>query len=247
MSQGYWAVLPSDVRYDRRLSQTAKLLYAEISALAQTDGYCWAADAHLAETLGVSVATITRALRALRGCGYIRSDLSANASGTERHIYCGFFAAKGGIVKNDETPDGTLDGTITSDDTPIVKNDDTPRPTQYNGNNKKKNIRAEINSIFDGLCGEDGELRDLIDDFCVIRAELKKPITTTRMANILANRLRRGSGGRHDVMARMLENAIDGRWQTVYPLKPEDMPADTPAGRPTAERPDVSEWRPDDD
>lgn len=247
MTQGYWAVLPSDVRYDRRLSQTAKLLYAEISALAQTDGYCWAADAYLAETLGVSVATITRALRTLRQCGYIRSDLGANASGTERHIYCGIFAQDGGIVKNDETPDGTLDGTVTSDDTPIVKNDETPHPTQYKENNKKKNIRAEINSIFDGLCEGDGALRDLIDDFCLIRAELKKPITTPRMANILANRLRGGSGGRHDVMSLMLEDAINGRWLSVYPLKPEEMPAGASARCSTAERPDVTEWRPDYD
>ena len=35
---GYWAVLPASVRYDETLPPNAKLIYAEIAALAQIDG-----------------------------------------------------------------------------------------------------------------------------------------------------------------------------------------------------------------
>ena len=40
--RSYWAQLPSEVRYSGELSSTAKLLYAELSALIGEDGYCWA-------------------------------------------------------------------------------------------------------------------------------------------------------------------------------------------------------------
>ena len=35
---GYWAVLPATVRYDKTLRPNAKLLYAEITALADANG-----------------------------------------------------------------------------------------------------------------------------------------------------------------------------------------------------------------
>ena len=38
----YWAVLPSPIRYNPKLSSSAKVLYAELSSLTQSYGYCWA-------------------------------------------------------------------------------------------------------------------------------------------------------------------------------------------------------------
>lgn len=245
MSQSYWAVLPANIRYHHDLTQTAKLLYAEVSALAQADGYCWATDAYLAETLDCSVATVTRSLRKLRALGFIRCEKRTNAKGTERHIFCGMFPPERGMVKNDDT----VDDAVKNDDTPTVKNDDTPPATLFNGNKKRKNICArepvyEINEIFDTLCGDDHELRELIDDFCIIRAELHKPITTKRMANILTGRLRRFSGGDHRLMTAMLEKSIDGRWQSVYALNEQER-SDLVSER--AEAADVQEWRPGND
>lgn len=245
MSQSYWAVIPANIRYHHDLTQTAKLLYAEISALAQSDGFCWATDAYLAETLGCSAATVTRSLRKLRELGFIRCEKTVNTKGTERHIFCGMFLLDSGAVKDD----GTVDDTVKNDDTPTVKNDDTPPSTLFNRNNKRKNTRAsdpvfEINAIFDDLCGGDQDLRELIDDFLVIRAEQHKPVTTKRMANILAGKLNRFSDGDHRLMTAMLEKAIDGRWQSVYELRPQER-ADLLHTR--AEAADVKDWRPSDD
>ena len=47
-----YSVIPARVRDDHSLRPNAKLLYGELSALAQAEGYCWAWNAHLAETLG---------------------------------------------------------------------------------------------------------------------------------------------------------------------------------------------------
>lgn len=51
---GYWAVLPAKVRYDKTLRPNAKLLYAEITALADARGYCWATNGYLAELFEIA-------------------------------------------------------------------------------------------------------------------------------------------------------------------------------------------------
>lgn len=138
MQPGYWAVLPANVRHDRGLTTTAKLLYSEISSLAQVDGYCWATDKYFSDLFICSVSTITRAIRSLADGGYIRIEKTSNIRGLERRIFCGVYPSKGGIVKNDDT----LDDTVKNDDTLIVKNDDTPPSTPINRNNKRGNTRA---------------------------------------------------------------------------------------------------------
>lgn len=259
MTTSYWAVIPADVRYNDQLSQTAKLLYAEVSSLAQVDGFCWATDGYLAEKLGCSVATVTRSLRKLRELGYIRCELGVNTKGRERHIYCGMFAMQRGIVKNDDI----VDDIVKNDDTHIVKNDDTPPATQYNRNNKRKNIRARekklfdeaetqaaIGAIFDDFCAGDMTLRARLDDLCADRAEEQNaPVNTARIANGLVNALKRYSGGDHAIMLYLLDKSIDGHWRTVYPLRDWekaqrpwlelDAVEDTPSG--------VKEWRPGHD
>ncbi len=50
----FWAVLPAAVRYDEELPPNAKLLYAEISALTDQRGYCYASNELRASKLGMS-------------------------------------------------------------------------------------------------------------------------------------------------------------------------------------------------
>lgn len=38
----YFAVIPASVRYDERLKPSEKILYAEITALINIKGYCYA-------------------------------------------------------------------------------------------------------------------------------------------------------------------------------------------------------------
>jgi hypothetical protein len=68
---GYYAIIPSSVRYDKKLPANAKLLFGEITALCNKEGYCWATNEYFAELYGASDKTIGRWLKALKTKGVI--------------------------------------------------------------------------------------------------------------------------------------------------------------------------------
>jgi len=72
---GYFAILPANVRYDNRLKASEKLLYAEITALSNKSGYCWASNKYFAELYDVSKRSITEWVSSLEKYGYIDSKL----------------------------------------------------------------------------------------------------------------------------------------------------------------------------
>ncbi|MFW8578075.1 helix-turn-helix domain-containing protein [Enterococcus entomosocium] len=73
--RSYFAIIPAIVRYDKKLTANAKLLYGEITALANEKGYCWAGDRYFAELYGVSKTTIQSWIKALTDNGYITKEL----------------------------------------------------------------------------------------------------------------------------------------------------------------------------
>lgn len=73
--RSYFAIIPAKVRYDKKLTANAKLLYGEITALANEKGYCWAGDRYFAELYGVSKTTIQSWIKALTDNGYITKEL----------------------------------------------------------------------------------------------------------------------------------------------------------------------------
>jgi hypothetical protein len=86
---GYFAIIPATVRYDKNVQDGAKLLYAEITALAEQRGYCWASNAYFADLYQTSVRTIQRWISTLEKCGHIKTSVTfVNGSQQvdERHI-----------------------------------------------------------------------------------------------------------------------------------------------------------------
>lgn len=67
----YYAIIPANVRYDKRLSPNEKLLYGELTCLTHQDGYCFATNAYFASLYGVTVRTVQGWLKSLEQCGYI--------------------------------------------------------------------------------------------------------------------------------------------------------------------------------
>ena len=73
---GQWAILPAAVRYDRKLPANAKLIYAEIAAKINEEGYCFASNRFFAERLGIKEDTVSGLVRRLADAEYIVIDPS---------------------------------------------------------------------------------------------------------------------------------------------------------------------------
>ena len=104
---GYYAIIPSDVRYDDSIPAAAKLLYGEISALIGADGYCFASNDYFADLYKTTRETIARQLTKLEQAGHIRRVIEKAPSGqiTARKIYLRVSKPDGwGIDKNINTP-----------------------------------------------------------------------------------------------------------------------------------------------
>ena len=85
---GYYAVIPADVRYDNRLSAAEKLMYAEISALAQSNGCCWAKTKYFCDLFDVADSTVRRWITELQKYGYIWTEIvTKNGMVSGRRIY----------------------------------------------------------------------------------------------------------------------------------------------------------------
>ena len=96
---GFWAVIPAVVRYDAQLPPNAKLIYAEISALTDAAGFCFASNAYFQRLFNVSERTVQNLLRALQKQGYIRIE-DGNGGAGRRKIYAGINPLSGNPAEN---------------------------------------------------------------------------------------------------------------------------------------------------
>ncbi|MFT8583104.1 helix-turn-helix domain-containing protein [Liquorilactobacillus hordei] len=71
----YYAIIPANVRYDKRLPSKAPLLYGEITALCNKEGFCWASDDYFMNLYSVSKSTIQLWLNSLAKNGYIEREV----------------------------------------------------------------------------------------------------------------------------------------------------------------------------
>ena len=103
MKPNYYAILTSEVRYNQNLTPNAKLLYAEITALINMNGVCFASNSYFANLYGKTKTTISKWVSELVKEGFIELSFTYKEGSKEidnRYIRI----IKGGIVKKDSTP-----------------------------------------------------------------------------------------------------------------------------------------------
>ena len=85
----YYSIIPATVRYDTRLAPAEKLLYGELTALSNKDGFCYAKNRYFADLYNVAVGTVSRWLSNLQKFGYIVIEIIRNNKKeiVERRIY----------------------------------------------------------------------------------------------------------------------------------------------------------------
>ncbi|MGO2699000.1 MAG: helix-turn-helix domain-containing protein [Enterococcus faecalis] len=88
--RGYYAIIPAIVSYDNKINWNAKLLYGELTALANEKGYCWATNQYFANLYNVSKRTIISWLKQLEERNYIKMQIFYKPNSKmvdRRHIY----------------------------------------------------------------------------------------------------------------------------------------------------------------
>lgn len=76
----YYAVIPANVRYDKKLSANQKLLYGEITSLCNKTGECWATNDYFAKLYEVSKVSISLWIKNLVKQGYIISEIQRGSN-----------------------------------------------------------------------------------------------------------------------------------------------------------------------
>ena len=151
----YWAVLPAAIRYDSSIPASAKLLYAEISALTDQRGFCWASNAYFVDLYQLSERTIIRLLRTLEAAELIRIE-DGQGGKAKRKIYAGVNPISGYPDKNVTPPptkmSGGPDKNVTQNKKEIRKENDPPKAPQGAGEGmpeKKKKRRTRAKAACD--------------------------------------------------------------------------------------------------
>ena len=84
IKSNYYAIIPATVRYDKGLTDKAKLLYGEITCLCNKEGYCFATNNYFANLYNCTSRAIQFTISKLQEKGYIRVILENNY---QRKIY----------------------------------------------------------------------------------------------------------------------------------------------------------------
>jgi hypothetical protein len=83
----YFAILTAEVRYCKKIEQGAKLLYAEITALSNMHGYCWASNKYFQDLYDVDERTIRRWLESLKKEKFLWVEIEKQGMTTKRKIW----------------------------------------------------------------------------------------------------------------------------------------------------------------
>ena len=235
--RSYWGVIPGEVMHDKELPHAGKLLYLVLSSMAHKNGYCWPSNETLAAELNLSKRRVRELLAMLQERGYIRVHVRRTEETSEverRFIYCGMFPDRETAPPSGEDlPDPPAEDCLPSGE----KSPDPPAKSRTAikcKKNKEENIPPivprEILRLCEGYAGEDAQLLDAILGLLENRAAANKsPVKTTRAMNGILNKLDKLSGGDRGMKLALLDTATVSNWLTVFPLKPDELPASGPA------------------
>lgn len=197
---GYYGILPASIRYDKNLKPMEKIMYSELTALSNKNGYCNATNSYFAELYEVSKNTVSLWISDLEKAGYIKTKLiyeSGTKNIKERRIYIA-----NPITKNDDTyHEKEVDPITKNDDTPITKNREDNNTSINNTRlilkEKYKKEKPEL-IYFIASQGISKEYEDKLLEFLEYRRKIKKPIKTVRAINCILNEFR-NTGEKHAI------------------------------------------------
>lgn len=133
----YYSITPANVRYDRKLKANEKLLFGEITALANKSGYCTATNGYFAPLYDVTKTTISNWINHLKEKGYVKVVFQKNG---KQIIGRKIYPVMNPIKENKNTP------VKEKDNTPIKEKDNTYSKKEQEG--IKENFKHPIKEKF---------------------------------------------------------------------------------------------------
>ncbi|HDT6292693.1 TPA: conserved phage C-terminal domain-containing protein [Staphylococcus aureus] len=112
----YYSIITANVRYDNRLTDSEKLLFAEITSLSNKYGYCTASNGYFAKLYEVTKVTVSRRIANLKECGYLHVEIIRNGNEIKQRKLHPLTEMIRPINTNDNTPINI------SVNTPIITN-----------------------------------------------------------------------------------------------------------------------------
>ena len=200
----YYAIIPANVRYDKSITANAKLLYGEITALANKEGYCFATNKYFANLYGVSTKTVSLWIKSLIDNGYIYSQIEykenskeierrrlwiIHTTNEEPNVKTSLQKCKEGMNKNVKTPPHK---NVKTPPHKNVKdnniNNNNINNNNINNNKKKSKIDTKIKFI-ENKCLEydlEDEVIEILSRFFRNLLENNKLVTEDKVNAILA-------------------------------------------------------------
>lgn len=225
--KGY-AIVYRAVAQDKRLTLKARGLFLLMQSLPEDWKYTVGG---LASVAGTGKDQIRAGLRELMDTGYLIKEQSHDEGGKfSGNVY----------ILQEESPLSENPTTVGKTTSPLSGKPSTGKPltvfpTLQNNKEQNKNIQKppiiprDIFNLCASYAGEDAKLLDAILGLLENRAVAKKsPVKTSRAMNGILNKLDKLSDGNREMKLALLDKATVSNWLTVFPLKPDELPASGP-------------------
>ena len=186
--KSYYAIIPANVRYNKELPPNAKLLYGEITALCNSEGYCWANNKYFADLYEVTNASISKWIKMLCDAGYIKSQIFYK-EGTKEIDKRRITIVNDPIKEKLNTSSKNVNDPIKEKlNTPIkekLKDNNTSfNNTSNNTSNKKKERKPTgYDEILSNI--PDDDLRELYLEYIKMRKLIKSPMTDRALTMLI--------------------------------------------------------------
>lgn len=231
---GYYAIIPADVRYDDRIPPNAKLLYGEISALINQDGFCYASNQYFAGIYGCTPVTVARLVTKLEDAGYIRRELEKDKSGqvVRRKLYLSVSMPDVQPLNNfDNTPQQNcgegINKNVKDTNTSITniekenKKEKAAKPAQLSDDELRTLVTDCIQKVATEHWTRDDKntLYRLVMDLYDPAREVRKahPMRTERSVNRTFRSLVCWAGDSPKAMIDIVDRALANGWQGIQP------------------------------
>lgn len=171
----YYSILTANVRYDRELKANEKLLFSEITALANKRGYCTATNNYFANLYDKSKTTISNWINHLKEKGYLRVYFEKDGS---QIIGRKLYPVAEPIKENKDTP------IKEKDNTPIKEKDNTYSRKEQEG--IKENFKHPIKEKFkeNNTSINNTSINNNISASDNAQAQIPKELTQTQIIEI---------------------------------------------------------------